>query len=49
MCNNQYNDETLPKENTQEREKKNKGQGPKSKQAKNPKEVGHLEVRETTK
>jgi hypothetical protein len=36
------NDETLPKESTQEREKKrNKVQGPKSRHANSPKEAGN--------
>jgi len=40
--------QTLLKESTQERERKrNKGQGPKSRQANNPKEAGHKEVMES--
>jgi hypothetical protein len=39
--------QTLKKESTQERERKrNKGQGPKSRQANSPKELGHKEVME---
>jgi len=39
--------ETSSKESTQARErKKNKGQGPKSRQANNPKEVCHMNVKE---
>jgi len=41
--------QTSSKESTQERERKrNKGQGPKSRPANSPQEVGHKEAKETT-
>ncbi len=48
------NDETLQnfikrKHPKKEREKRNKGQGPKSRQASSPNKAGHKEKRETTK